>query len=158
MLHTLLYPSLFPPPPIPLFLALLFSFLPCYSLSCSVVLFLALFSSLSCSHTTRNNAVMRWSNTAGSLGEAALFISRYECNSPVAPSDFDRRISGCRLTQTALSEDLYCISLSYRLSSDLPSSPTHLRLFHFLNCHATTTNAHARWYIPSQVIRLTGFT
>ena len=32
------------------------------------------------------------------LGEAAFFIPGYECNAPVAPSDFDRLISGYRLT------------------------------------------------------------
>ena len=32
-------------------------------------------------------------------GEAAIFISGYECNSPAAPSDFDRLISEYRLKQ-----------------------------------------------------------
>ena len=41
-------------------------------------------------------------NMTASLGGAALFIPRYECDSPVAPSDFDRLISGYRLTQTPL--------------------------------------------------------
>ena len=31
-----------------------------------------------------------------------LYIPGYECNSPVAPSDFERRMSGYRLTQTPL--------------------------------------------------------
>ena len=42
------------------------------------------------------------SNVTALLGEAALFIPGYECDSPVAPSDFDRLVSGYRLTQTAL--------------------------------------------------------
>ena len=43
--------------------------------------------------------------------EAALFIPRNECNSPVAPSDIDfgRHISGYCLTRAAISRDLYCI-------------------------------------------------
>ena len=35
-------------------------------------------------------------------GEAAQFAPGCECSSPVAPSDFDRLVSGYRLTQTAL--------------------------------------------------------
>ena len=53
----------------------------------------------------RGPAVRRWcaieSNTTASLGEAALVIPGYEYYSTVAPSDFDRLISGYRLTQTA---------------------------------------------------------
>ena len=42
------------------------------------------------------------------IEEAALFIPSYECNSPVAGSDFDRLIWGYRRTQTALLGDPYC--------------------------------------------------
>ena len=41
-------------------------------------------------------------------GEAALFIPGYECDSPVAPSDFDRLIEGYPLAQTALLRDPFC--------------------------------------------------
>ena len=37
------------------------------------------------------------SNMTALLGGAALFIPSYECNSPIAPSNFDRLISGYRL-------------------------------------------------------------
>ena len=58
-------------------------------------------------------------------GEAALFVQSYECNSPVAPSDFDRFISGYRLiwgyrllsryrlTQTALYRDTTLVRPPY---------------------------------------------
>ena len=44
------------------------------------------------------------------VGEAAAFIPGYECNylSVVAPSNFDRLISGCRTNQTALFGDSDC--------------------------------------------------
>ena len=48
-------------------------------------------------------------NMTALLGEAALFIPRYEYNSPVAPSGFDRLVSGYRLTQTAY----YCTTEYY---------------------------------------------
>ena len=54
---------------------------------------------------------MRWcaieSNVTALYEEVALFVPGYECTSPVGPSDFDRLISGYRLTQTALMEDPY---------------------------------------------------
>ena len=42
------------------------------------------------------------SNMTALLREAAVFTPGYVCNSSVAPSDFDRLISGSRLTRTAL--------------------------------------------------------
>ena len=51
--------------------------------------------------TRRGGAVKRWcaraSDMTALLGQAALLIPGYECYSPVAPSDFDRPISGYRL-------------------------------------------------------------
>ena len=47
------------------------------------------------------------------MGEAAFFVPGYECNSPVAPSDFNFLMPGYRLKviETALWGDplLYCI-------------------------------------------------
>ena len=63
---------------------------------------------------SRGPPVRRWccqSNTTALLVEAAFFIPRYERNPPVAPSDYDRLVSGYRLisgyslTQTALYRD-----------------------------------------------------
>lgn len=50
------------------------------------------------------------------LGEAAIFIPGYECHSPVAPSDFDRLISGYRLTGGPLCVPLppYAFNLDLR--------------------------------------------
>ena len=47
-------------------------------------------------------------NMTALSGEAALFVQGYECNSSIAPCDFDRVISGYGLTQTALFGDPYC--------------------------------------------------
>ena len=57
------------------------------------------------------------------LGEAALFISRYDCNYPVAPSDFDRAVWGYRLAQTAFLGDLYCTVVLVLLLFPLPNRP-----------------------------------
>lgn len=38
-------------------------------------------------------------NATASLGEAVVFILRYECASLVVPTDFDGLLSGYRLTQ-----------------------------------------------------------
>ena len=49
------------------------------------------------------------SNMTALVGEAALLIPGHECSSPAAPSDFDRLISGYRLTPTtALLGDPHC--------------------------------------------------
>ena len=42
---------------------------------------------------------------AALMEEGALFIADYECNSPVASSDFGRLISGYRLIQTTVYRD-----------------------------------------------------
>ena len=44
-------------------------------------------------------------NTGVLFGEAAALYPSNECKIPVAPSDFDRLISGCRLAQTVLLGD-----------------------------------------------------
>ena len=62
---------------------------------------------------SRQKAVVCQSNMTALLSKAALFISRYECNSPVAPSDLDRLISEYRLAQTALVGDPYCTSRGF---------------------------------------------
>ena len=43
-------------------------------------------------------------------GSRLIFIPGHECRSPVAPSGFNRPMSGYHLTQTALSGVLYCTS------------------------------------------------
>ena len=47
------------------------------------------------------NAVVCKSNTTALLGEAAVFFPGYQCDSPAAPSHFDRLMSGYRVTQAA---------------------------------------------------------
>ena len=54
-------------------------------------------------------AVACQSNMTALLGETALIIPGYECNSSVVSSDCDRLTSEYRLTQTAFSGDPYCI-------------------------------------------------
>ena len=58
----------------------------------------------------KGGCVPEQSSLTALLGEAALFVPGYECDSLliVAPSDFDRLISGYRLTQAAVVADPYC--------------------------------------------------
>ena len=53
----------------------------------------------------------RWcaieSNLTALLRGAAVFVPGYECKAPIAPTDFDRRVSRYCLTQTALLRNLY---------------------------------------------------
>ena len=58
-----------------------------------------------------SKAVVCESNITALLREAASFIPGYECNSPVAPSDFNLLISGYRTTHTALLGNLYCCTV-----------------------------------------------
>ena len=77
------------------------------------------------------------------IGEVALFIPGYECNSAVAPSDFDRLVSGYRLTQTALLRNPCCtpivalVALVLRRNPKDRGYPTHKRPHH----HRQTKNA-----------------
>ena len=62
------------------------------------------------------------SNTTALFGEAALFVPRYERHSAVAPSDFDRLISGQRLTQPTLLGTPYCMRKARPETSVYPNS------------------------------------